>query len=89
MIESNEQDLEKLFNRFKQLQAKCGSLAGIVQNVMVISESELTNWVLTQALPLRNNLTQLISDVVTFYNNVPKCSWCGERHIGGPEYCRN
>lgn len=79
--------LEKLFNRFKQLDVQ--NLAAIVQNPMSISDEDLNNWIVNQVAPVREDFDRLITDVVLYYSKLKPCSWCGERHPGGPENCQN
>jgi hypothetical protein len=80
--------LEELFNRFKILQSRVGSLAAIVQNPMVVNDEELLNWKQEMAVPQLIEFNQLITDVLNFYRGLPSCLWCGMRHPGGPEYCQ-
>jgi hypothetical protein len=86
---SDLHQMENLFNRLKRLHADIDLCAAIVQNPMVVTDDQLTEWVNDIAHPLSQSFGDIIADIVGFYLNLEECKWCGEKHPGGPEYCKD
>ena len=80
--------MEDLFDRFTSIAFEIKNLGGIVQNPMLVDRVAFDKWKAKKAVPLLIRFNELITDVEGYYFGEDLCSWCNQRHAGGPENCK-